>query len=76
MGKTTLCKMLMGELEPDAGTHHLGPRGQRRLPGAGPPRGHPQRHHRRGVAPLLRPHGNSEDIRGLLRRMLFKGEEG
>jgi ATPase subunit of ABC transporter with duplicated ATPase domains len=50
VGKTTLCRMLMGELTPDAGTITWGHQAAGRLPGAGSPRQHRPRHHRLRVA--------------------------
>jgi ATPase subunit of ABC transporter with duplicated ATPase domains len=76
VGKTTLCRLLLGELAPDAGTVTWGHECQV---------GHLAQDHRqdipRGttVADWLHdvdPRAGNEDIRGLLGRMLFKGEEG
>ena len=76
VGKTTLCKMLMGELSPDSGTFTWGHEASR---------GYLAQDHREGI-PLgttcaawlhdIDPKASNEDIRGLLGRMLFKGEEG
>lgn len=76
VGKTTLCKMLMGELKPDAGVIEWGT--QTAL-------GYLAQDHRDGiyggmtVTQWLHSHDTTagiQDIRGLLGRMLFKGEEG
>jgi ATPase subunit of ABC transporter with duplicated ATPase domains len=76
VGKTTLCKLLLGELHPDAGTVTLGHEAQI---------GYLAQDHREGIAPDktvadwlhdIDPRAGNEDIRGLLGRMLFKGEEG
>ncbi len=75
-GKTTLCKLLLGELHPDAGTVTLGHEAQV---------GYLAQDHREGIARDttvadwlhdIDPRAGNEDIRGLLGRMLFKGEEG
>jgi ATPase subunit of ABC transporter with duplicated ATPase domains len=76
VGKTTLCKMLMGEVKPDAGKVEWG---------TGTTIGYLAQDHRADI-----PNGqtvtqflhsfdqkaNLQEIRGLLGRMLFKGEEG
>lgn len=76
VGKTTLCKMLMGEVEPDAGQLVWGNEVYR---------GYLAQDHREGIpdnttcAHFLHnfdPKATNEDIRGLLGRMLFRGEEG
>jgi ATPase subunit of ABC transporter with duplicated ATPase domains len=76
VGKTTLCKMLMGELKPDAGKIEWG---------TGTTLGYLAQDHRaeipggRTVTQFLHsfdPKANLQEIRGLLGRMLFKGEEG
>jgi len=76
VGKTTLCKMLMGEVAPDAGKIEWG--SQTSL-------GYLAQDHREGIRPgmtvteWLHSHQTTatlQDIRGLLGRMLFKGEEG
>jgi len=76
VGKTTLCKMLMEELKPDAGRIDWGT--QTSL-------GYLAQDHREGIADGMTvtewlhsfdPNANLQDIRGLLGRMLFKGEEG
>jgi ATPase subunit of ABC transporter with duplicated ATPase domains len=76
VGKTTLCKMLMGELKPDAGRVEWG---------TGTSIGYLAQDHRAGiengrtVTQWLHgfdPKANIQDVRGLLGRMLFKGEEG
>ncbi len=76
VGKTTLCKMLAGELKPDAGTIEWGT--QTSI-------GYLAQDHREGIAGGTTvsqwlhgfdPSANLQDIRGLLGRMLFKGEEG
>jgi ATPase subunit of ABC transporter with duplicated ATPase domains len=76
VGKTTLCKLLLGELPPDAGTVTWGHEAQL---------GYLAQDHREGIALNttvadwlhdIDPRAGNEDIRGLLGRMLFKGEEG
>jgi len=76
VGKTTLCKLLLGELEPEAGTVTWGHEAQV---------GHLAQDHRQDIPPSttvadwlhdVDPRAGNEDIRGLLGRMLFKGEEG
>jgi ATPase subunit of ABC transporter with duplicated ATPase domains len=76
VGKTTLCKMILGELHPDEGSVTLGHEATI---------GYLAQDHREGikkdttVAEWLHdidPRAGNEDIRGLLGRMLFKGEEG
>lgn len=76
VGKTTLCKMLMGELKPDAGVIEWGT--QTTL-------GYLAQDHREGipggmtVTQWLHSHDTTagiQDVRGLLGRMLFKGDEG
>jgi ATPase subunit of ABC transporter with duplicated ATPase domains len=76
VGKTTLCKMLMGELKPDAGVIEWGT--QTSI-------GYLAQDHRDGiengttVTQWLHGHDPSagiQDVRGLLGRMLFKGDEG
>ena len=76
VGKTTLCKLLMQELQPDAGKVEWGT--QTTL-------GYLAQDHREGIANGTTVsqwlHGfdakaTLQDIRGLLGRMLFKGEEG
>jgi ATPase subunit of ABC transporter with duplicated ATPase domains len=76
VGKTTLCKMLMGELKPDAGSIEWGT--QTLL-------GYLAQDHRDGIENgtnitawlhAFDPSASLQDIRGLLGRMLFKGEEG
>jgi ATPase subunit of ABC transporter with duplicated ATPase domains len=76
VGKTTLCKLLMGELKPDAGSVVWGT--QTTL-------GYLAQDHRDGISPgttvsewlhSFKPSASVQDIRGLLGRMLFKGEEG
>jgi len=76
VGKTTLCKMLMGQLEPDAGTVTWGHEASL---------GYLAQDHREGIpnditaAAWLHTFDHkagNEEIRGLLGRMLFKGEEG
>ncbi len=76
VGKTTLCKMLMEELKPDAG--HINWGTQTSL-------GYLAQDHRDGIADGMTvtdwlhsfdPNANLQDVRGLLGRMLFKGEEG
>jgi ATPase subunit of ABC transporter with duplicated ATPase domains len=76
VGKTTLCKMLMGEVAPDAGSIEWGT--QTSL-------GYLAQDHRSAIAEGLtvtewlhsfEPKSDLQKIRGLLGRMLFKGEEG
>ena len=76
VGKTTLCKMLMEELKPDAGHIEWGT--QTSI-------GYLAQDHREGIAGgttvsewlhSFDRNANVQDIRGLLGRMLFKGEEG
>src|SRR4051812_15082746 len=76
VGKTTLCKMLMGEIKPDAGKVEWG---------TGTTLGYLAQDHRADipngttVANYLHgfaPSANLQTVRGLLGRMLFKGEEG
>jgi ATPase subunit of ABC transporter with duplicated ATPase domains len=75
-GKTTLCRMLVGELPPDAGTLTWGHQASV---------GYLAQDHREGieggttVSEWLHgfdPQAGTQDIRGLLGRMLFSGEEG
>ncbi len=76
VGKTTLCKMLMEELKPDAGRIDWGT--QTSL-------GYLAQDHRDGIKDGVTvtewlhsfdPNANLQEVRGLLGRMLFKGEEG
>jgi ATPase subunit of ABC transporter with duplicated ATPase domains len=76
VGKTTLCKMLVGELAPDAGKITWGHQASI---------GYLPQDHRDGipngttVAEWLHsfdPQAGVQDIRGLLGKTLFKGEEG
>jgi ATPase subunit of ABC transporter with duplicated ATPase domains len=76
VGKTTLCKLLMEDLKPDAGRIDWGT--QTSL-------GYLAQDHREGIANGMTvtdwlhsfdPNANIQEIRGLLGRMLFKGEEG
>jgi ATPase subunit of ABC transporter with duplicated ATPase domains len=76
VGKTTLCKMLMGDLRPDAGKIEWGT--QTNI-------GYLAQDHRSGIGEGLTvsdwlhsfdPKASIQDVRGLLGRMLFKGEEG
>src|ERR1700690_4030402 len=76
VGKTTLCKMLMEELKPDAGRIDWGT--QTSL-------GYLAQDHRDGIKDGMTvtewlhsfdPNANLQEVRGLLGRMLFKGEEG
>ncbi len=76
VGKTTLCKMIVGEVEADAGTISLGHEATV---------GYLAQDHRESIpdnttaAQFLHsfdPKATNEEIRGLLGRMLFKGEEG
>jgi ATPase subunit of ABC transporter with duplicated ATPase domains len=76
VGKTTLCKMLVEELKPDAGYVEWGT--QTSI-------GYFPQDHREGIQGgttvsewlhSFDPNANLQEIRGLLGRMLFKGEEG
>jgi ATPase subunit of ABC transporter with duplicated ATPase domains len=76
VGKTTLCKMLTGAVKPDAGKLEWG---------TGTTIGYLAQDHRsdipngQTVTQFLHsfdPKANIQEIRGLLGRMLFKGEEG
>jgi ATPase subunit of ABC transporter with duplicated ATPase domains len=76
VGKTTLCKMLMQELKPDAGSVEWG---------TGTSLGYLAQDHRSGIEEgrtvsdwlhSFDPKASLQDVRGLLGRMLFKGEEG
>jgi ATPase subunit of ABC transporter with duplicated ATPase domains len=76
VGKSTLCKMLVGELRPDGGTISWGYQAQV---------GYLAQDHRDTIpngttaAAYLHSHdpdAHLQDIRGLLGKMLFKGEEG
>ncbi|HUM10422.1 MAG TPA: ATP-binding cassette domain-containing protein [Myxococcaceae bacterium] len=76
VGKTTLCKMLVGQLEPDDGSITWGHEAKV---------GYLAQDHREGIpndttaAEWLHTFDHkagNEEIRGLLGRMLFKGEEG
>jgi ATPase subunit of ABC transporter with duplicated ATPase domains len=76
VGKTTLCRMLAGDLQPDEGTIKWGHEASV---------GYLAQDHREGI-PVgttaaewlhsFNPKATNEEIRGLLGRMLFKGEEG
>jgi ATPase subunit of ABC transporter with duplicated ATPase domains len=75
-GKTTLAKLLMDEIKPDAGVITWGT--QTKI-------GYLAQDHRAGIRDGLtvtewlhtwKPKANLQEIRGLLGRMLFKGEEG
>jgi ATPase subunit of ABC transporter with duplicated ATPase domains len=76
VGKSTLCKMLVGALQPDEGTLTWGHEASV---------GYLAQEHRESipndttVADYLHsfdPKADNQDVRGLLGRMLFKGEEG
>ncbi|MGC4093881.1 MAG: ATP-binding cassette domain-containing protein [Polyangiaceae bacterium] len=76
VGKTTLCRMLMSEIAPDAGKIEWG--SQTSL-------GYLAQDHREGIRPGMtvtewlhshQPSATLQEVRGLLGRMLFKGEEG
>jgi ATPase subunit of ABC transporter with duplicated ATPase domains len=75
-GKTTLCRMLVGELTPDAGTVTWGHQASV---------GYLAQDHRDHIAPDttihewlhdVDPNAGNQEIRGLLGKMLFKGDEG
>jgi ATPase subunit of ABC transporter with duplicated ATPase domains len=75
-GKTTLCRMLVGELPPDAGTITWGHQASV---------GYLAQDHREGIPNdttvnewlhSVDPQAHTQDIRGLLGKMLFTGEEG
>jgi ATPase subunit of ABC transporter with duplicated ATPase domains len=76
VGKTTLCQLLTGELRPDAGTIEWGTQTSV---------GYLAQDHRDGIIAgtnltdwlhAFDPAASLQDIRGLLGRMLFKGDEG
>jgi len=76
VGKTTLCKMLVGDVEPDSGTITWGHNASV---------GYLAQDHRDGIPHdttvfewlhSIDPQAHTQDIRGLLGKMLFKGEEG
>jgi ATPase subunit of ABC transporter with duplicated ATPase domains len=76
VGKTTLCKMLVGELQPDAGKITWGHQASV---------GYLPQDHRDGIPDgttvsawlhSFDPQAALQDIRGLLGKTLFKGEEG
>ncbi len=76
LGKTTLCRMLLREVEPDAGKIVWGHEASV---------GYLAQDHREGIPPntvaaewlhSFDPKASNEEIRGLLGKMLFKGEEG
>lgn len=76
VGKTTLCKMLMGELKPDAGTVTWGYQAQI---------GYLAQDHRDGIPDdvtvfdwlhSIDETAGNQEIRGLLGKMMFKGDEG
>jgi ATPase subunit of ABC transporter with duplicated ATPase domains len=76
VGKTTFCKLLTGDLQPDAGKVEWGAQSSI---------GYLAQDHRSGIREGLTvsewlhsfdPKANLQEIRGLLGRMLFKGEEG
>ena len=75
-GKTTLCKMLAGELAPDAGTltwgHQVSLGYMAQDHGESIPKGTTVVDWLHGVDPLAA----IQDVRGLLGKMLFSGEEG
>ncbi len=76
VGKTTLCKMLVGELAPDAGTITWGHEAQ---VGYFPQDHRPTIPKGTTAAGWLREidtQVTNEEIRGLLGKMLFKGDEG
>jgi len=76
VGKTTLCRMLVGEIPPDEGTIVWGHQATV---------GYLAQDHREGIANgtnvadwlhSFDPTAGIQDIRGMLGKMLFKGEEG
>jgi ATPase subunit of ABC transporter with duplicated ATPase domains len=76
VGKTTLCKMLVAELSPDAGSIVWGHNASV---------GYLAQDHRDGIPHgttvfewlhSINPQAHTQDVRGLLGKMLFKGEEG
>jgi ATPase subunit of ABC transporter with duplicated ATPase domains len=76
VGKTTLCKLLVGEIVPDAGSVTWGHAASV---------GYLAQDHREGIPNgttvqeylhSFAPQANLQDVRGLLGRMLFKGDEG
>jgi ATPase subunit of ABC transporter with duplicated ATPase domains len=76
VGKTTLCKMLMGELPPDSGTINWGHQVSI---------GYLAQDHRESIPNdttaaewlhSIDPTAGTQEIRGMLGKMLFKGEEG
>jgi ATPase subunit of ABC transporter with duplicated ATPase domains len=76
VGKTTLCRMLVGELEPDAGKVIWGHQATI---------GYLAQDHREGIPGgmtvaewlhSIEPSAYAQDIRGLLGKMLFSGDEG
>ena len=76
VGKTTLCKMLVGELQPDSGSLEWGHQVSI---------GYLAQDHRESIPNgttvnewlhSFDPNAGLQDIRGLLGKMLFKGEEG
>src|SRR5690606_24134211 len=76
VGKSTLCKLIVSELEPDAGTV---------TPGHEAAIGYFPQDHRETIPEnttaaewlhSIDPQATNEEIRGLLGKMLFKGDEG
>ncbi|MBM4360842.1 MAG: ATP-binding cassette domain-containing protein, partial [Deltaproteobacteria bacterium] len=76
VGKTTLCKLLVGEIQPDAGAATWGHAATV---------GYLAQDHREEIPNgttvqeylhSFDPQANLQDVRGLLGRMLFKGDEG
>jgi ATPase subunit of ABC transporter with duplicated ATPase domains len=76
VGKTTLCRMLVSEIQPDAGKIAWGHEASR---------GYLAQDHREGIAKGTNVSdwlhsfdhtAGTQDIRGLLGKMLFKGDEG
>lgn len=76
VGKTTLCRMLMSEIEPDSGTITWGHQASL---------GYLAQDHRESIPGGMTitdwlysfdKTASAQDVRGLLGRMLFKGEEG
>ena len=76
VGKTTLLSVLVERASPDAGTVEVGPRSLGRLLRARSPRSIPERLHHARILHASTNAPTQEELRGLLGKMLFKGEEG